>query len=226
MFITNKKVIVWVLVTLVVLVLPVLSCQPNYNLNENVTILDVIHEHDNNDTTCTLELYNATAWLQNVTGSYVDGNLFSYDLGNLSRGEYLGGIECFTSPPPTFVFGHQCHFEVGEEGDDMSLAAIILLPLLFGFLLLKASSNFDDQEHWVFRVFLNLLSVTLFFVSLNMALIVVVEYYGFSALQVIIGNTVLWYGWLFGFMIAYFFVYSLWKFRFIRKQKKANRLET
>lgn len=57
----------------------------------------------------------------------------------------------------------------------MFLAAIILAPLLLAFLLVIISNNLDD-DHTMFKVFLNLLTFPLFFTSMYLAVTIVGEY--------------------------------------------------
>ena len=61
------------------------------------------------------------------------------------------------------------------EVNKMFLAAIILAPLLLAFLLVIISNNLDD-DHTMFKVFLNLLTFPLFFTSMYLAVTIVGEY--------------------------------------------------
>lgn len=209
---------------LIVLLVPFgVACKESYGVNENVTIFDSIVQ-EGNGSTCYISIYNYTQSIQNGTMANVN-LLYSYDAGVLDRGSYEAAISCNqTITNSTYQFYGSCEFIVEEE-DDMSLAAIILLPLVFAFVLLWISSNMDEEEHWVFKLFLNFLTIPLFFVSLHIAVLILVQYYGFAALQVVLARTTLYYGWMFAVMLFYVFIYTFWKFNLYNKIKKENRYD-
>lgn len=108
--------------------------------------------------------------------------------------------------------------------DYMMIAAIILLPMLLGFFLILASNGLGD-DHVALRLFLFLLSPIMFMVSLHFGLVSLIKFYNFPELQDIIGNTVYWFGLVFGVIVTYFIIYLFIKLVHTAAEKKKERLE-
>lgn len=109
--------------------------------------------------------------------------------------------------------------------DDMIIAAIILLPLLFGFLVMWGVSGLDGERHSVLKIFLSLLSFVMFFVSFHMGLVAVVKYFDFPELQLVIGQVTYWSYWLFAVIIIYWLIYGFVVATRVAAQKRRERLE-
>lgn len=105
----------------------------------------------------------------------------------------------------------------------MILAAIILLPMLLGFVLLFASFFLGD-DHSVLKIFLFLLTPVTFWMSLNMGMASVVKYYDFPEMEVMLGRTGYWTGMIFFILIFYYFIYMLIKAAAVAAQKKKEKL--
>jgi hypothetical protein len=111
----------------------------------------------------------------------------------------------------------------GGAEKKMILAVLILLPLLMGFLLLFAGVNLSE-DHSVLKIFLFLLSMVLFWVSMHFGAITVVEYYNFPAMQNLIGSTTYYTGMTFFVIVSYFAIYSFIKLVNTAAQKRREKL--
>ena len=84
--------------------------------------------------------------------------------------------------------GHyQSYFEVTKNGmvtneDITPIIAIILLPMLLSFIFLIGAATLNPERHSVMKIGLFLLSIVPFFVSSYFAGLVIVEYYGSTAM--------------------------------------------
>lgn len=104
------------------------------------------------------------------------------------------------------------------------LATLILIPLLFGILLLIGSFIFGE-EHAVLKIILFLMAYLTVFLSLWFGLQTVVRYYGFTDLQEAIGTTTWIIGIVFFVILSYFLIYAFIKGVETAAQKKEKRLE-
>ena len=111
-----------------------------------------------------------------------------------------------------------------KEQGNMVLAIIILLPILLGLFFLIGAGTMGE-DHNVLRMFLFMLSVILFFVSLHMGLLTVIKYYDFPELQDLMGTTTYWVGIVFGVIVTYFIIYLVYKMFTAAANDKAERLE-
>ena len=111
-----------------------------------------------------------------------------------------------------------------KEQGNMVLAIIILLPILLGIFFLIGAGTMGE-DHNVLRMFLFMLSVILFFVSLHMGLLTVIKYYDFPELQDLMGTTTYWVGIVFGVIVTYFIIYLVYKMFTAAAADKAQRLE-
>lgn len=147
--------------------------------------------------------------------------------GNLST--YFGGVYSFNfvQDVGTYVVvlcdGGVRHIEV-VEGENMIIAAIVLLPLLFGFLIMLGAWSLDGEEHSILKIFLFLLSFIMFYVSFHFGMIAVVKFFDFPELQLLIAKTVFWSWWMFGVIVIYWLVYGFVKVVHLAAQRKEERL--
>lgn len=110
----------------------------------------------------------------------------------------------------------------GERG--MILTIIILLPILLGtFFIIGAVSL--DQEHKALKLFLFLLTVPMFFISMHFGLLALIKFYDFPELEEMIGTTTYWVAWIFVAILSYFMLYMLYKGFHIAAQKKEEKLK-
>jgi hypothetical protein len=104
------------------------------------------------------------------------------------------------------------------------VAAIILIPLIFSFILLFGAGSMSD-EHTVLKISLFLLSIIPFFVSAHFSVLSLIEYYDFPELQTVIGSTVYWIGMVLFVIFIYFLIYILYIAIHQAAQNKKAKLE-
>lgn len=110
------------------------------------------------------------------------------------------------------------------EDDKMLIAVIALLPLILGFFFIIGAATMGE-EHKSLRIFLFLLSIMTFFVSMHFGMIGLVRFYDFPELQETIGSTVYWIAWIVVVIITYFLIYLFYKIVQAAAQKKDSKLE-
>jgi hypothetical protein len=179
--------------------------------------------NSNISATCTVSIYNSTnaIVLQSSATSY----LVMSDNITTNPGVYTYIIQCssseygFTSGTFQIAYGAARDDSIGGN----PLAAIILLPVLFGILLMVGAFQLDD-EHKVLKVILFLFSYLMVFMSFWFGLQTVVRYYYFTALQDSI-STVTWVIGISLFVIlSYFLIYAFVMSIHIAAQKKQDKV--
>lgn len=111
-----------------------------------------------------------------------------------------------------------------RESGNMVLAAIILIPLLMGFIVMFAAFSLGE-DHNALRIFLFLLTSVMFITSLNYGMLAIVKYYNFPELQNAIGSTTYWFGWVFAVLILYFMIYFIYKITLAVNENKKSKME-
>jgi len=111
-----------------------------------------------------------------------------------------------------------------RESGNLVLAAIILIPLLMGFIVMFAAFSLGE-DHNALRIFLFLLTSVMFITSLNYGMLAVVKYYNFPELQNAIGSTTYWFGWVFAVLILYFMIYFIYKITLAVNENKKSKME-
>lgn len=104
--------------------------------------------------------------------------------------------------------------------DNTPIAVLILLPILFGFMLLWAGTIIDAREHPAIKLFFVLLAFTTFFVSLHFGLTAIVDLYDYTALENLVGSTTYWVALIFGVIVTYFLIYLFIKSVYISAMEK------
>jgi len=185
-------------------------CTDRVDINTNCTMV-----------TPTLSCTSYTYTIYGLNGSVADsgsllslaGNMYQFNF-TLGKGDYLVEL----------CDGSTREVRVKEDEDNMLLAAITIIPMIFGvFALIGAASLGDD--HRVMKIFLFLLSILTFFTSLHFGLVNLVKFYDFPELEATIGTTVYWTGWIFAVIIMYFIIYAFYKVVEFARNKKKARLE-
>lgn len=110
-----------------------------------------------------------------------------------------------------------------EDTNKMIIAVLILIPILFGFMLLYSAKLlgeippfFDDDlenhtDHGILKMFLVLASPITFWVSLHFGIISIVKFYDFNEIQNLIGDTTYWTAWFFFILLSYFSIYIIYR---------------
>jgi hypothetical protein len=184
-------------------------------------------------TTCSLHIYNTTGnhILENES-LLVDSNSkeFYYKIsGKFTEtiGEYSYLIACNNTKEGGFVstayyISPNNILIQGVSG--VPLAIIIILPMLLGFIFLLGSF-FLGEEHNAIKIFLFIISIVPFFMSMNYGMITLINYYNFTELQDLIGTHVYWVTLLFFTILTYFIIYWLYKIIQFTAEKKKKGLE-
>ena len=111
-----------------------------------------------------------------------------------------------------------------SEGSPVLMGFIVILPLLFGFLLLFWAVSLDAEEHSVLKIFLSLLSSLTIFLSFHFALLGIIRFYYFPELQDLIGSTSYWMIWVFLVILFYYIFYFIVKAFETARSNKIERL--
>lgn len=115
--------------------------------------------------------------------------------------------------------------ETCEEVTSMWEFGVIILPFLFGILLIIGSIGLS-QDHNVLKIFMFLLSFITIFSSMHFASIIVAYRFPIlTELQDAMGQTVYWAGRIVFIFIAYFMIYGFIKMVHHIAQKKEERLQ-
>ncbi len=121
--------------------------------------------------------------------------------------------------------GSTREFRIEDEGANVIIAAIILLPMILGIIFLAGAVTLDNEQHKAMKIFLYLLSIVPFFASMHFGLLAVVKFYDFPELQELIGSTTYWVSIIFGLLITYFIIYLFTKMIHQAAQKKKERMK-
>lgn len=96
-----------------------------------------------------------------------------------------------------------------EDTTRMIIGALILIPVIFGIILIIASASMDPQDHAVFKIFLFLLSFMCFWISLYFGGISIAHFYNFDGMQTAITTTLWIMGIMFFVIVSYYSVYMI-----------------
>jgi len=97
-----------------------------------------------------------------------------------------------------------------DDNDTLTpLAVIILLPMILGAFFIVGSATLNE-EHNVLKIFLFLLSILTFFISMGLGLITVAQYFVFDQMQESIGDIIYYLGMVFVVIITYFIIYLIY----------------
>lgn len=184
----------------------------------------------NTTTNCTFTLYNANGSV-NISGQLAYIDTWQTTLPASDRiGETAYLVECAqASGIGGFVSGtFRYTIDGTDEGaaDLWPVAALVLVPLLFGFLCVAGAGIFDSEEHAVLKIFLFLLAMISPLSSLLFATEAIIKFYDWTAATDTISLYVYVLG---GVLIALFFYWLMYTFYVMVStiaEKKAKRLET
>lgn len=119
-----------------------------------------------------------------------------------------------------FIFMPLMAEAVTTDVSGFPLAAIILTPLIFGFMLLLGAFVLDPEEHAVLRIGLVLISFLTYFLSAWWGVIVVVNHYAMTELEEAITLSVWVVGGVIFVILSYFIIYAFYKAVHTAAQKK------
>lgn len=109
------------------------------------------------------------------------------------------------------------------EEPGMFVAALILVPLLFAFVL--ALGALSAKSHPVLQAFMFILSVVPVLSGLHLGLVAVIKFYDWPAMQDAIGTNTWWMAMALFAVIAYWLIYLVAKMFHVAAQKRNERLE-
>jgi hypothetical protein len=206
-----------------------------YKFNEDVVFRSYVFDSVGDslvgvDASCSLKVYNSSNALTLDSALSSSGDAYLLVLNNSvlsSFGQYDYVVACNSSNESGFV---NSFFDVNWDGESKSdnpilMGFLILLPMLFGFLLLWWAISLESDEHNGFKIILSLLSTIGIFVSLHFALVGIIKFYYFPELQGLIGSTVYWMTWVFIVFIFYWFIYFIIISVESARKKKMQKLE-
>lgn len=204
----------WILITLLICLCGAAQadlCGDGKEVNTNCTLVSPTLSC----TTYNYTIFNATGGLtdQGAMGVFNASESIYYINFSETKGDYLV-VLCDGTTREVSAY----------NGGIGMLGVLILLPLIMAFIFVYAGVNMSD-DHAVLKIGLFLLSPIMFFLSLHLGLLTIVEYYEFPALQEIIGGTAYWFGWLVFALFSYFIIYWIAKAIMIAAQEKKERLE-
>lgn len=185
------------------------------------------------NTNCTIHIYNSTGHHlidSAVTQDADDTMDYEFSLGKNvtdTAQDYPYVIYCVWLREAGFLSDFLEIAHSNPENTSVSgfpLAALILIPMFFGLLLLIGSFMFGE-DHAVLKIALFLLAYLTVFLSLWFGLQTVVRYYGFTDLQDAIGTAAWIIGVVFFVIISYFLIYAFIKGIEASAQKKIKELE-
>jgi hypothetical protein len=170
---------------------------------------------------CNITIRNETAiLLANQTMSSIGGGYYNYSFTPNNTGIYPSSMLC--------AFGTELAIQdvsfVAQnftEGNGM-IAFIIILPLLFGLLLILGAAYLSD-EHKILRIFSYGLSFVFFWASAHWATISLQRFYVFTELQNALANATYWIGIIFVLIIGYFAIYLIYTAINAAAQKKREK---
>jgi hypothetical protein len=187
-------------------------CKDTVEINTNCTMLTP----NLNCTSYTYDIYNlsGSAIVQDGELLQLNGSLYQFNFTE-EEGDYIVKL-CDETTREVRV--------TSEDSGKMIIAFTIIIPMILGLFFLIGSATMSE-EHNVLKIFLFLLSILTFFTSGHFALLGIVKFYNFPALQNAIGSTVYWVGWMFALIITYFLIYLIIKIVHTAAQRKKERLE-
>lgn len=183
----------------------------------------------NTTANCTLHLYNDTGnhivvqypvYYSTALGEW-EYKLNTTYTGKSSEIGYI--IECYNKAPKEYGFVSGT-FNIGNNYIDGTLfLGIMLVPLIFGFMLLYAS-NILGQEHVFFKLFLFTISILSPIISYQLAINITQRYLiNSEVINEAMSSQVVIYAWLFAIYLFYFVIiymkYLVEKLR-LNKEKK------
>lgn len=170
----------------------------------------------NASTNCTIHIYDQVdshIYKQNLTFDGIEWEITNITINE--TGEYAYIVWCVNNRG---VGGFSSDFfEMTTDGhpsgsNNWPLIAIILLPLIFGFLLVYGASLFDPVEHFALRMFLFLIAVIMLFASVGLGLIMSERFLLFPALEDFLGDFMLIAGWgVIILLILYWVIYFIYR---------------
>jgi hypothetical protein len=205
-------------ILLILLLIPLINaldlCEDSIQINTNCTMLTPF--------VAGCSIYNYSIY--NATSSDNIGGLVNYGLlAPVNSSTYYFN---FTEKEGKYVIqlcdGTTRLVQVKNTGDNTVLGIIILIPMILAALFLFLASSLHE-EHTLLKITLFMMALALSFMSWQFGEIVLLEFFGSTALTTALVFSSIVYAYFFYFIIAYIFIYILIKTAQFLMQKKKER---
>ena len=179
---------------------------------------------------CSVLIYNTTDQLvlsELATMTGIDYSVTLTDNITTKEGEYPYIIICSNSTDAGFISDY---FEIANGSPAETniggspLTVIILIPLLFGILLIGASFIFGE-DHAILKIFLFLLAYVMIFASFLFGINVLAQYYHFVTLINTITTIIYVLGSMFFVILVYILIHAFITASRIAAQEREQRKE-
>lgn len=186
----------------------------DYCGNQSATT-SVFVQYSNNSAaesaTVTISLWNGTADTMINKGSGIYNYTFTtpaYIIGSSNTYyNYFDSVDPTASGAEDFYIQENCSIISTTVEVSSLFSAIILLPLVFGIILIAGAFMFGET-HAVLKIFLFLFAYCMIFIGLWFASVTVVEYLGFPELINDFGTVTWIFGTILFVILAYFLIYT------------------
>lgn len=185
----------------------------------------------NTASTCSIHIYDPS-------GSHIFQGLLSNDANTLDKDislntsfsaidkSYSYNVWCNSSTQAGYLSGG---YEITGSGYVQAsgtgvLVVLILIPLLFGLILLIGAVSLGE-DHTALKIGMFMLSPIMTFISFHFGMISLVKYFGMVELQEAIGSTTYWFSITVFVLIIYFIIYFIYKAIRYSAQEKEERLK-
>lgn len=210
-----------------------------FNINSQVELYFHVHNSsgawlNNTQVNCTIHMYNQSNNAHLFEGSMTKHGITEFEhilnMSLYSTGAYSYLVEC--GPYATHrEFGFIANgFYLSNTGEDIAYdawiipAILILIPLIFGWMLLHWCLNLGE-DHTEVKIFMSLGSLMMVFVSLWYGMISINKFFNWVEMQDAIGFTTWMVGIFFVIIWSYFMIYLVKKLFDTAKGKKVERLQ-
>lgn len=184
---------------------------------------------DNSSVVCDIEVFNISASKIYAADALYDGHDFYWIIpaaATNTPGEYAFMVHCSNGGEAGYIsytFEFRRENPITRDIGGSPLAIIILLPLIFGIMLMVGSFQLDD-DHKIIKIIMFLFAYIMVFMSFWFAMQTITNYYEFSGMQGSI-STMAWITGIALFVIlSYFLIYAFVMGIHIAAQKKKERL--
>jgi hypothetical protein len=176
----------------------------------------------------TIILWNGTSDVMLNMGSGIYNYTFITPIWDIATSNtyyhYYNSSNPTASGAEEFIISENCSMTSTVIEVSSLFSAIIILPLVFGFVLLAGAFMFGD-DHAVLKIFLFLLAYCMMFVSLWFAEQTLIKYLQFTELQSSIGTVTWIVGIVFFVLLAYILIHAFIVATQVAAQDKKARLE-
>lgn len=159
--------------------------------------------------------------IYNLTGSEITSGNLKHLAGQIYKFNFTEGVGYYVIK---LSDGSTREVYVIEEEDKMIVGVLILIPIILAFFLLIGAMNLNE-EHSVLKMFMYMIGIAFFWVSLHIGSLSLIKFYVWPELHDLIG-TITWVtGLIFIVLISYFAINIIYKIFAGINSKKQERLK-